>query len=178
MYSIKRPPGKLALLFLCFVVISSCGGLGGEGNSGCEQGFINQSGVPLDILEQQWTTAQTAVSQGVVLNALSVALYGAAPQKTPANPKAMTIGPECVRLVAVPDATVQQLTAYDPRYASYHDPTGLILCDSCSPHVVHSYTYVNSPARVYVAASIASQALEYEFENVILHRLGYDVSQR
>ncbi len=170
---------RMGMITLLILPLFGCAGIIGKNQmSGCTGGFVDNAGVSLQNLQQQWSTAQGSVARGVVLNALQVTLTGAPPQKSAPNPSALNIQPDCVEVTAVQDAPVSQLVQYGIEYANLHDPTGLIICTECQPQVVHSYVYVNAPAKVFVASSIASYALEYEFENIILNQLGYDTSER
>jgi len=64
------------------------------------------------------------------------------------------------------------------------DPTGLIACPQpCNMHYAPAYSHYAQPATRYAASWESSESnfdalVRYEFENQILHSLGYDTTWR
>jgi hypothetical protein len=166
-----------ALLLPAVLLGIGCGGSMGsfQGRSSaptasCLSGFINQTGLPTSALLAQWTRAQNSIAvNGVYLDA---AIHNP-PTHLVVDARAMNTQPNCITVISVPDIPVAQLP---PAYAQagYTDPSGVI---QCSGLYVHSCVYIGSKT-VYTASSIEGTAPEYEFENLILAALGYDLSGR
>lgn len=117
-----------------------------------------------------WQQAQNTIAgPGVYLDA---AIHNP-PTHLVVDPRATSVQPNCVTVISVPDILVAQLP---PAYAQagYTDPSGVIQCGGV---YVHSCVFIGSKT-VYTAKSSESTAPEYEFENLILAALGYDLSGR
>jgi hypothetical protein len=132
--------------------------------------------------QSAWTDAQRAISrEPIFLNAAYVAEKREyVNDMKPADIRANDIWPDGVTVSAEPDLTVAQLQAENPGETLKHfaDPTGVIHApDGSSAKYCAAYTLGNS---IVVANSLLYDAgiLEYEFENVILRRLGYDTRKR
>lgn len=96
-----------------------------------------------------------------------------------ADPRAKALTPFGITVIAVPDEPIANLIKIDPAWGKDKDPSGAILQDNgFSYSTVHAFTMCGKHARVYAAASEIPAVLQYEFENIILQRLGYDVSNR
>ncbi len=124
-----------------------------------------------------WGTAQTQVAtQQFTLNAATISLNGGAPQTAGPDSRATNVQPDGVTVIAVPDIPAASLPAQF-RDKGYADPTGVI--DRCTEvvHYCHSSLHGNT---IYVARSLAGHdgATGWEFQNVILSRLGYNISGR
>jgi hypothetical protein len=171
-----RPILGLTLLLLAWMNVG-CGGVAPTGitEPGCTAGFINQTSAPMDVFWQQWREAQHEISEvGVPLNAIGYASQGE-PARTVLDPRASAVGPMCVTVVAVSDIPTDLLPA---EYQNRPDPSGIVMCSLCASKYVHSYVVLGPVPTVYVAESLVKTACEYEFENIILYKLGYDLSGR
>jgi hypothetical protein len=120
--------------------------------------------------------------QTITLNPVSVLVNGGVLQTVSPDSRATTVQPQCTAVIAVPDLTVVQLQAENPGVALQHntDPTGVIHCpDGALAKYCHSYTASNNRA-AYVSASqvLNFGATGWEFENIILARLGYNTAGR
>lgn len=106
--------------------------------------------------------AQTNLAQNAItLNEALVATQNATPVTVPADPRAMSVSPDGQVVYGEPDAPGQG--------------QGVIDCSAVNVPLCHGYTTVNG--WVYVPNDAINNA-EYEFENVMLIRLGYDISKR
>lgn len=96
-----------------------------------------------------------------------------------ADPRALALPYRGVTVVSVPDEPIANLVKCNPAWAAHKDPSGAILqLSGLTYSTDHAFTLVGKHARVYAAASQIPAVLQYEFENVILQRLGVDVSAR
>jgi hypothetical protein len=87
--------------------------------------------------------------------------------------------PVGVTVISVPDEPIANLVKVDPGWGKDKDPSRTILqLTGLQYATVHAFTLCGKHARVYAAASEIPAVLSYEFENIILQRLGYDVSNR
>jgi hypothetical protein len=117
--------------------------------------WINYTNVPDSVLLQQWTLAQ----QGLATAPFPMTC-GNGPMHA-ADPRALTVQPKHVTVVSVPDIT-----------------PGAIVTPDFSQTPCHSFAEPWHKPRVYAAQSMVPVTLAYEFENLILSDLGYDVSGR
>jgi hypothetical protein len=137
--------------------------------------FVNCSGVSDAVLAQQWALAQ----QGLA-NAPFPLNYAGGPL-SPADKCALMITPKHVTVVSVPDVAVSDLAKFDSNWVAGKDkdPSGVILLAvTASYETCHSFACCWKKPRVYAAQSKIPVTLAYEFENVILSELGYNVSNR
>ena len=173
------------LLFVA--ALTGCGG-GGKFDptpSCATTGFDNQTsgGATDSQLQALWQQAQQDLAtQPIVLNPVAAQMQGATLQTIAPDSRATGVQPQCIAVVAVPDLTVAQLQAENPGVALQHntDPTGIIHCpDGALAKYCHSFTASNNQA-AYVAASMVLNfgATGWEFENIILARLGYNTAGR
>lgn len=96
-----------------------------------------------------------------------------------ADPKALALPYAGVTVVSVPDEPIANLVKVNSAWGKDKDPSGAILqLSGLSYSTDHAFTLTGKHARVYSAASQIPAVLQYEFENIILARLGYDVSER
>ena len=96
-----------------------------------------------------------------------------------ADSRALTLLYRGVTVVSVPDELIANLVKINPAWSMHKDPSGTILSLTGLVYTeVHAFTICAKHARVYAAASQIPAVLQYEFENIILQRLGYDVSAR
>ena len=139
--------------------------------------FINQTAAPAAVLMQQWVIAQHTISEKESdLNPVTRMLFPGTPMKIiPPDPRAMNVLPHGVKVVSVPDLPISQLSQRDGAWASHTDPSGVFDCGGNI--LAHACVDIRTNT-VYAAASLVPGALEWEFENIILSCLGYDVSGR
>ncbi len=139
------------------------------------KGIINYSGVPDATLMQVWQAAQ----KNLATNTFSLSAWG--PDPHPADPRALTIQPRNVTVVAVPDVPIKDLIEIDIAWAKDTDPSKAILMlgnGLLGYETVHGFTCPWARPRVYGAASEIAAVCEWEFENIILNKLGYDIEGR
>jgi len=118
--------------------------------------WVNYSGVSDEVLNEQWTLAQ----QGLISAPFPMTCSAGGPMHAP-EPKALTVAPKHVTVVSVPDIT-----------------PGAIVTPTFTYEKCHSFACCWRKPRVYGAQSEIPVTLAYEFANVILSQLGYDVSAR
>jgi hypothetical protein len=141
----------------------ACGGGGSTSTPQQTQSFQNNTTSSDATLLALWKTAQDNLAHNTItLNAALVVTQNAPPVTASADPRAESITPNGQVVYGEPDATG-------------YDGQGIIDCSSVSVPLCHGYTTVNG--WVYVPNDAINNA-EYEFENVILLRLGYDISKR
>ena len=98
---------------------------------------------------------------------------------TACDPRALALPYKGVVVVSVPDEPVSNLVKINAAWSTHKDPSGSILqCSGLTYSPDHAFTLVGKHARVYAAASEIPVVLQYEFENIILQRLGYSVAAR
>jgi len=135
--------------------------------------FVNYTAVPVDVLTQQWSIAQ----QGLALAPFPGNDSGG--DMHPADPRALTVQPKHVTVISVPDTPVSDLVKFDSAWAKDKDPSGAILLETGTTYTTcHSFACCWKKPRVYAAESKIPVTLAYEFANIILSELGYDVSSR
>jgi hypothetical protein len=150
-----------------------CGGGSGSGNDPVVVASDPQ-------LVAMWGRAQQHLATvNIVLNAAVVKTTpGTLPDTVPPDPRALTVGYDGVTVTVVPDLTAAELKTEDPAIAQrhQHDPTGVI---HCLPPAGYCASYLSGDS-IYVAKSLeySDHATGYEMQNVILERLGYDISGR
>lgn len=136
-----------------------------------KQRFINRTAVPDSVLESQWSAAQTALSTA------PFPLDDAGGGIHPKDPRALTVTPENVTVTSVPDVPIADLVKINAAWGKDKDPSGTILVPS-GTQTCHAFTKCWRRPRVYAAASEVPVVLSYEFENIILAKLGYNIDQR
>lgn len=175
-----------SLVVLLFAAaLTGCGGGTLDSTSSRTTGFDNRTnGAATDPqLRALWQRAQQELAtQPIVLNPVAVQMHGGTLVSIAPDSRANSVQPEGVAVIAVPDLTVAQLQAENPRVALQHntDPTGVIHCpEGALAKYCHSYTASNNQA-AYVSTSMVLNfgATGWEFENIILRRLGYDTASR
>jgi hypothetical protein len=135
--------------------------------------FVNETAVTDVQLNYAWLQAQEQIAtQPFPLS------FAGGPMHAP-DIKARTVTPENVTVIAVPDEPISNLVKVNPKWGTHTDPSGAILEQVGFSYVtVHAITCTWTRPRVYAAASELPAVLVYEFENIILKKLGYDVSGR
>jgi len=97
----------------------------------------------------------------------------------PADPRALTVQPKNVAVISVPDWSIADLCEINPAWAGHAVPsTAFGVQDGLSYDTDSGITHTWTRLRIYGAASVLSTVLVWEFQNVILSELGYDVSNR
>jgi len=138
--------------------------------------FHNYTNVSDAVLLDSWKAAQKNLST----NAFPDSAYGSGTH--PADPRAATVQPSNVSVIAVPDTTIADLVKVNPYWSKDKDPSGTIIVDEgfgfLEYQACHAITFCWTRPRVYAAASEIPVVLQYEFENIILSKLGYNVEQR
>ena len=162
----------LIALFFC-----GCGAVPDSSPPDATVLFINETSASNSALMQQWTTAQQNIAvKPSDMNPVTRLLVPGTPAVTiQQDPRALTVLPRGLKVVAVPDISISQLVLRDPAWGRQSDPSGVIDCGA--KLLAHSCVDIQANT-VYSASSLIPQALEWEFENVILNSLGYDVSGR
>jgi hypothetical protein len=137
--------------------------------------FVNFSGLSdqqlADIWKQvQQTTATQPIQQGTGAGAT-----------WPADPRALTLQPKNLAVVAVPDWKITDLEKIDPAWSKDKDPSGSFAIMNnglLGYETVAGVTETWNKPRIYGAASVMATVLQWEFQNVILNKLGYNVEGR
>jgi hypothetical protein len=142
----------------------ACGG-SGSSSTPQAQAFQNHTTSSDDTLMALWNTAQNNLANNTItLNEALVVSGNATPITHPPDPRAASVNPDGQIVYGEPDA---------PGY----EGQGIIDCSSVRPTAPLCHGYVSVTGWVYVPNDAINNA-EYEFENVILMRLGYDTRQR
>jgi hypothetical protein len=126
--------------------------------------------------------AQQTLSQQIDLNPLQRELYNSPPKVIPGDSRVWNTSPR--QLAVASQADVSSPTLLAATGVVRPDPTGLISCPQpCNVHYAPAYSlYAQHSTRD--AASWESTGsnfdalVQYEFENQILHALGYDTTSR
>lgn len=135
--------------------------------------FINFTGLPDSVLVSSWVSAQ----QSLATQSFPTTDSGT-PMHAP-DTRALTVQPSNVTVVSCPDEPIANMVKVDPAWSKDKDPSGAILVlNGFEYEPVHGITCVWKRPRIYGAASQIPQVLVYEMQNVILSKLGYDVSGR
>ena len=146
------------------LVMEACGS-GSASAPQQAQGFQNYTTSSDDTLLALWKTAQDNLAHNTItLNQALVATQNVPPVTHPPDPRAESVNPDGQVVHGEPDA---------PGY----EGKGIIDCSSARPDVPLCHGYTTVYGAVYVPNSVINNA-EYEFENAILIRLGYDIRQR
>jgi len=172
-------------VFILVLILTSCGGAPPKSVAAAQHDPAQHHASFTDPrLNAMWTQAQqTIATQPIVLNAAKVAMRVEVVNRTkPADRRALNTWPDGVTVSTEPDLLVSQLQAENPGDTLKHftDPTGVIHAPHGSwTRYCASYTSGNS---IVVAQSLlyapVGDPTEYEMSNVILQRLGYDMSGR
>jgi hypothetical protein len=171
--------GRALRAYFLLLVLIGCGG----GTLGTAPvGFINQTRHSDAELWTIWQAAQQSLAQQIDLNPLQQTLSGAPPDLRPGDSRARHVEPHQILVAAVPDVAASVLLV-DTGVART-DPTGLIPCPPpCNVRFAPAYSFYAQPRTKYAASWDAqsgnfSLILQYEFENHILHALGYSTQWR
>ena len=138
--------------------------------------FINHTGVSDAVLMDAWKQAQTRLGTQSFPNS------GYGPADHAADPRALNVQPSNVTVISVPDTTISDLVKVDPAWGKDKDPSGSIIVAMGQGFLEYqtcaAMTFTWTRPRVYAAASEIPKVLSYEMENIILSKLGYDVTNR
>ena len=133
-------------------------------------------------MQALWKAAQQDLSQQIDLNPLQRELYNSAPNITPGDARVWNVSLR--QLVVASQADVSSPTLLAATGMIRPDPTGLIACPQpCNVHYAPAYSLYAQPSTRYAASWESSGSnfdtlVQYEFENQILHALGYDTLWR
>jgi hypothetical protein len=187
----KTFPFLVVFTVALIALVSSVGCGGGSmgtnsaSNAQCNNsGFSNQTGgLATDAqLQRIWTDAQTwLATQPIEMNTALVAYEGAPPVYHQADPRAANVQPNCLAVFVVPDTPLADLPGVFHN-GKHKDPTGMFPCPAetdgagqyCAAYTAPDYR------SVHIAASLILNpgTTGWEFENVILQRLGYSCDER
>jgi hypothetical protein len=144
--------------------------------------FVNQTRHSDAQLGTIWHAAQQNVSHQIDLNPVQRTLYGAAPDIRPGDPRALSLRPDQLQVTAEPDVPSAVLLAATG--IRRNDPTGMIACPQpCHVRFAAAYSRYRPPLTKFATSWESRESdfqfiLEYEFENQVLYRLGYDMTWR
>jgi hypothetical protein len=168
--------GPLRALALMMVLLQACGG------ANPAVGFINQTQHTDAELWALWNAAQQNLSQQIDLNPLQRTLSNASAQILPGDPRVWNVSPRQVTVSPQPDVSSAALFAATGM--SRPDPTGLIACPQpCNVNYAAAYSLYGPDVSRYAGSweftgNNFDTLVQYEFENQILQRLGYDMRWR
>jgi len=140
------------------------------------KGIINKTGYPDAVLASAWTQAQ----QGLATAPFPLDTAGG--DLHPADPRALTVQPKNLTVVSVDDVPIATLVKYiDPAWSQKKDPSGAFLITAYGFLEYETVAGMTCPwhkPRVYGASSVIPAVCVYEFQNVILAELGYNIESR
>jgi hypothetical protein len=167
--------GKKATgLLLSIVLMTACGGR--PTNSSPNASFINNTQHSDAQLQALWKAAQQTLSQQIDLNPLQRKLYNSAPNFVPGDSRVWNTSPRQLAVASQADVSSPTLLAATGMVRP--DPTGLIACPQpCNVHYAPAAQHSTRYAASWESSDSNFDALvQYEFENQILHALGYDTT--
>jgi hypothetical protein len=162
------------------LLIILLGGCSGDGRSAA--GFVNETQHSAAQLWTIWQAAQAHLSRQIDLNPLQRVYSDTPAHILPGDPRAWDILPRQIRVASKPD--VPSVELYSATGVERSDPTGLIACPQpCNVQYTPAYSFYEPPLSRYAASWELSGnnfdlLVQYEFENHILHALGYDMRWR
>jgi hypothetical protein len=135
--------------------------------------FINYTGLTDAQLLTIWNVAaQDLATQQIPISTNGTNLH-------PPDSRALTVVPKNVAVISMPDWSMSDLVKINPAWAGHAVPTGVFAVDTGTKYeTVHGITLPWARPRIYGATSVLANVLVWEFQNVILSKLGYDVSNR
>jgi hypothetical protein len=171
---------KATALLLSVIFMIACGGR--PSDSSPTASFINNTQHSDAQLQALWNAAQQTLSQHIDLNPLQRELYNSVPNIVSGDPRVWSTSPRQLSVASQPD--VSSPTLLEATGMVRPDPTGLISCPQpCNVHYAPAYSLYAQHSTRYAASWESSDSnfdalLQYEFENQILHALGYDTTWR
>lgn len=175
----NRPTLKGAIwLILASFMLSACGG----DKPVVPIGFVNHTRHSDAQLHSLWQAAQQNLSRQIDLNPVQRAFADVAPDLRPGDPRVWNVSPH--QLEVESEADVSSNTLFAATGMQRSDPTGLIACPQpCNVNYAPAYSQYVQPTSRYAASWESSESnfdflVQYEFENQILHALGYDLRWR
>jgi hypothetical protein len=168
--------GPLRALALLIVLLQGCGG------ANPAAGFINQTQHTDAELWALWHAAQQNLSQQIDMNPLQRTQNSVPAQILPGDPRVWNVSPRQLTVAPQPDVSSAALLAATG--INRPDPTGLIACPQpCNVNYTAAYSlYAQNASRYAASWEFAGNnfdtLVQYEFENQILERLGYDMRWR
>jgi hypothetical protein len=172
--------GKLTALIIGVLVMTACGA--SPTDSSPNASFINHTQHSDAQLQSLWQAAQQTLSQQIDLNPLQRELYSSPADIAPGDARVWTVSPKQLAVAAQADVSSPTLLAATGLVRP--DPTGLISCPQpCNVHYAPAYSLYAPHSTRYAASwettdSNFNALVQYEFENQILHALGYDTTWR
>jgi hypothetical protein len=171
---------KLTGLLLSILLMTACAGL--HTDSGPNASFINRTQHSDAQLQALWKAAQQTLSQQIDLNPLQRELYNTAPNILAGDMRVWNTSPRQLAVASQEDVSSPTLLAATGMVRP--DPTGLISCPQpCNVNYAPAYSLYTQRTTRYAASWESSGSnfdalVQYEFENQILHALGYDTTWR
>jgi len=182
-----RQPARLWILGFLFPSVIAMAGCGGQPvGTASAAGFINHTQHSSAQLSALWSAAQQILSHHIDLNPLQRELYNAAPNILPGDARALGVSPHQLqveiasrRFISGPAAGNRDGAPRSHRTDRLSSTVQHALCASYAP----AYSHYAQPATRYAASWESSESnfdalVRYEFENQILHSLGYDTTWR
>jgi hypothetical protein len=175
-----RTRSSLSAVVVLTLCLTSCGG-GSSNPSAASNAAVPVASDPQ--LIAVWGRAeQYLAANNIVLNAaVLVTQPGTVADIYPPDQRALDASYTGVTVTTIQDLTVVQLQNENPGVTLKHntDPTGVVHCPSNSEGARYCASYVSGTS-IYVASSLeySDNATGYEMQNIILARLGYNVSKR
>ena len=167
-------------IWVSLLALSACGGQ--PDGALAPAGFINKTQHSSAQLAALWAAAQQTLSQQIDLNPLQRELYNAAPDVRPGDSRVWHVSPKQLEVASQIDVSSPVLQTATGMVRP--DPTGLISCPQpCNVRYAPAYSRYTQPETRYAASWESSESnfdalVQYEFENQILHALGYDTTWR
>ena len=178
----QKSEALFSAILISVVILSACGGSPTTAGSGAATGFVNNTQHTDAQLWSLWNAAQQNLSQQIDLNPLEQQLNGAPAQMLPGDPRVWNVSPHQLTVTAQADVSSSALMAATGM--NRPNPTGLISCPQpCNVQYAPAYSLYAQPTTRYASSWENSgnnfdTLVEYEFENQILHTLGYDMTWR
>jgi hypothetical protein len=171
----KKATGSL----LGILLMTACGA---RPSNSTPSTFINHTRHSDAQLQALWSAAQQTLSQQIDMNPLQRELYNSSPNIVPGDSRVWGVSPQQLAVSSQADVSSPTLLASTGMIRP--DPTGLIACPQpCNVNYAPAYSLFAKPATRYAASWESSDRnfnalVQYEFENQILHALGYDTTWR
>lgn len=136
--------------------------------------FVNYSGLTDAQLMDIWKKVQ---------NTTATQPFQTGDGTKPGDPRALQLQPKNLTVVAVPDWSIPDLEKIDPAWSKDaskpHSGAFAILGNGLLGYeTVAGVTHPWNKPRIYGAVSVMAAVLEWEFQNVMVNKLGYSVEGR